>query len=176
MPPLDERYFCWLYSQVGSVETRNKAKTYWKLLRILYTKEFTWARKIDKDGNRAQDGKDLRTEFLRETKTDVDEPGWLDEPCSFLEMLIALAWKLAFDGGGEPAERFWELIDNIGLLECTDAFPPDPFIVDHILNNIVNREYAYNGAGGLFPLKKADQDQRNVELIYQAEAYLLERL
>jgi len=40
--PLDELYFTWLYSQVGSVRTRNPARTYWSLLRYLYTKEFVW--------------------------------------------------------------------------------------------------------------------------------------
>lgn len=173
--PLDETYFVWLYSQVGSVTLRNRSKTYWKLLRLLFKKEFTW-RDIEKDGNRAQDGKDLRMQFLRETKTVVDEDGWLEMGCSFLEMLIALAWKLAFEGGGEQSERFWEMIDNLGLLECTDAYPPEDVIVDHILNKVIDRDYSENGAGGLFPLQRTDEDQRGIELWYQANAYLLERL
>jgi hypothetical protein len=173
--PLDETYFVWLYSQVGSVKIRNRSKTYWKLLRLLFQKEFTWS-DIEKDENRAQDGKDLRTEFLRETNTVVDEDGWLDIGASFLEMLIALAWKLAFEGGGEVSERFWEMIENLGLAECTDAHPPDEGIVNHILDKVINRDYSPNGAGGLFPLSKTDQDQRDVELWYQANAYLLESL
>ena len=62
--PLDEAYFTWLYSQVGSVKNRNRAKTYWKLLRILHGKEFTWTN-IEKDANRAKDGMNLRRDFLR---------------------------------------------------------------------------------------------------------------
>jgi hypothetical protein len=173
--PLDEAYFVWLYSQVGSVKLRNRSKTYWKLLRLLFQKEFTW-QGIEKDGNRAQDGKDLRVQFLRETNTVVDEEGWLEMGCSFLEMMIALAWQLAFEGGGEQHERFWEMIDNLGLLDCTDAHPPDEAIVDHILNKVINRDYSPDGAGGLFPLQRTSEDQRRVELWYQANAYLLERL
>lgn len=176
--PLDEAYLIWLYSQVGEVDNKNRAKTYWKLMRMLYEKEFTW--KIPKDENRAQDGKDLRREFLRDTKTvlhsdrDID---WLEMPASFLEVLVALSWKLAFDGGGEQHERFWELIGNLGLIGCTDAHPPEDVIVDHILNKVMDRDYGTNGAGGLFPLQRNEKtnDQRKVELYYQAQAYLLER-
>lgn len=173
--PLDEMYFVWLYGQVGSVDLKNRARTYWTLLKFLYEKQFTWT-DIENDENRAQDGKDLRHEFLRETGTPMDEPEWLGMDCSFLELLIALSRTLAFEGGGEPKERFWELISNLGLLECTDAYPPDEMIVNHILDKVINRDYSRNGVGGLFPLKSADRDQRRVELWYQANAYLLERL
>lgn len=172
--PLDEAYFVWLYSQVSSVKNRNRSKTYWNLLRLLYKKEFTWL--IEKDANRAQDGKDLRREFLRQTEYVVDEEGWMGMGCSFLELLVALSWALAFEGEGEAAYWFWDMIRNLGLCECTDADPPDEAIVDHIVNKVINRDYAPNGAGGLFPLQGAEQDQREVELWYQANAYLLERL
>jgi hypothetical protein len=169
--PLDEAYLIWLYSQVGEVNNKNRSKTYWKLLRLLHEKEFTWL--IPKDENRAQEGKDLRREFLRQTKTKMDEPGWLDFGASFLEVLVALSWKLSFEGGGEQADRFWELIGNLGLQGCTDANPPENVIIDHILNIVINREYAANGAGGLFPIDDTDKDQRVVELWYQMQTYLL---
>lgn len=174
--PLDEAYFVWLYSQVGSVKLRNRSKTYWTLLRLLFQKEFTWPDRIERDANRAQDGKDLRRQFLQETGTKMDEPGWLEYGCSFLEMLVALAWAVAFEGGGTQEERFWEMIKNLGLIECTDAHPPDEVIVNHIIDKVNERDYAPNGAGGLFPLKNSNEDQRDVELWYQANAYLLERL
>lgn len=174
--PLDEAYFVWLYSQVGSVKNRNRSKTYWTLLRFLYRKEFTWdERTMEKDGNRAQDGKDLRLEFLDSNDLPRNED-WLSFGCSFLEMMIALAWKVAFEGGGTQAERFWEMIDNLGLTGCTDANPPDEDIINDIVDKVIERDYAANGAGGLFPLMEPDDDQRGVELWYQANAYLLERL
>lgn len=172
--PLDEAYFVWLYGQVGSVKHRNRSKTYWKLLRLLHDKEFTWSNEMD--GNRAQDGKDLRLDFLRETGTPVDDPTWMGLECSVLELLIALSRKLAFEAEGEPSDWFWVLIENLGLIECTDAYPADPRIVEEILDKVLERRYAENGAGGLFPLQNASEDQRDVELWYQAQAYLLERL
>lgn len=176
--PLDEAYFTWLYSQVGSVDLRNRSKTYWKLLTLLYKKEFIWST-IEKDGNRAQDGRDLRQEFLDVTGTIMDEPGWTDFPCSMLELMVALSRKLAFQGEGKPSDWFWGLIENLGLIECTDTTDVDQEIIEHILDKVIYREYAKNGAGGLFPLQRhsrRDKDQTQVELWYQAEAYLLERL
>jgi len=177
--PLDEAYLAWLYSQVGSVTVRNRSKTYWKLLRLLHKKEFSWS-DIETDGNRAQDGKDLRKEFAEETGRRNVDAEWMDRPCTFLELLIALSFKLAWDGDGmTQTEWFWELIANLGLTECTDAHPPEEAIIDHILNKVINRDYAPNGAGGLFPLKNwtdAALDRRVVELWYQAEDYLLERI
>jgi hypothetical protein len=174
--PLDEAYFVWLYSQVGSVKLRNKAKTYWKLLRLLFQKEFTWA-DIEKDGNRAQDGKNLRFDFFRETGEDPENHSdWLDEGCSFLELLIALAWKLAWESDIPQEVWFWQLIGNLGLIDCTDAHPPDPTFVDRVLDNVIDRNYGKNGSGGLFPLSRTHDDQRDTELWYQLQAYLLERI
>lgn len=175
--PLDEAYFVWLYAQVGDTKTRTRSNQYWKLLTMLHRKPFTWdRRKMEMDGNRASDGKDLRKEFLNNTGTALDEPDWLNMECSFLEMLIALSWKLAFDGGGEPRDWFWRIIDNLGLLSCNDSHPPDEAIVDHILNRVINRTYAFNGAGGLFPLNEPVVDQRGVQIWYQGQAYILERI
>lgn len=174
--PLDEAYFVWLYSQVGSVKLKNRAKTYWKLLRLLYIKEFTWSTVV-MDENRANDGKDLRRVFLMEDPVLNLDPDWLDMGCSMLELLIALSGKLAWeDERMNQSGWFWQLIDNLGLTECVDSNPPDPRIIDEILDKVINRDYAPNGAGGLFPLENPNEDQRDVELWYQAQAYLLERL
>jgi hypothetical protein len=173
--PLDEAYFVWLYSQVGSVKLKNRAKSYWKLLRLLHQREFTWSN-VEMDANRAQEGKDLRLQFFRETGIESDDSGWMDLPCSFLELLVALAWAVAFEGGGTQQDRFWELINNLGLTECTDAYPPEERILDRILDKVIDRSYGPSGVGGLFPLSNPTQDQRDVELWYQANAYLLEQL
>ncbi len=172
--PLDEAYFVWLYSQVASIKNRNRAQTYWSLLRFFYTKEFTWS-DIEKDENRAKDGKNLRTEFIRDTGIEVREEGWLELGCSMLELFISLSYRLTFEGDGEPSEWFWGIVENLGLIECTDANPANESILNDILDKVIHRDYASNGAGGLFPLQNSQQDQRNIELWYQAQAYLLER-
>lgn len=173
--PLDELYFTWLYGQVGSVEIRNPSKTYWKLFKHLFTKEFVWI--IPNDDNRAEDGRDLRYEFIDDhPKLNGRVPAdWMDIGCSMLELLIGLSRRLAFEGEGEPRSWFWVLIENLGLENCNDnAVIPDDDI-DDILDQVIWRTYNRNGSGGLFPLKRAAADQREIELWYQMSAYLLER-
>lgn len=172
--PLDEAYFLWLYSQVGEVDNNDRSTSYFTLLRLLYDKEFTWT--IGKDENRAIDGQGLRRNFIMHHWSTLPPDEWCDRPCSILEMLIALAWKLEWDSENKTqAEWFWVMLGNIGLTECTDDTDIDPRIVNSILDVMLNREYGENGAGGLFPLNKPNTDQRTVELYYQAETYLLER-
>lgn len=172
--PLDDEYLEWLYSQVGSVDDEDPMRTYWALMKLLYSREFTWTNELD--ANRAQDGKDLRKEFANHhTRTRVSRD-WLDMPCSVLEVLVGLSWKMEFEAEHTQSYWFWILIDNLGLTECSDSHPPDERIVDHILEKFMTRQYAPNGAGGLFPLQHTNEDQRNVELWYQAQAFLLARI
>lgn len=175
--PLDEAYLVWLYRQVGpdSIENRNRSRTYWTLLRFLYRKEFTWSNNVSHDENRAHDGTDLRRQFLEETGL-RPEGDFLEMGCSFLEMLVALSWAVSWEGGGTQAARFWEIIENLGLITCADSTNLDEGVVNQILDRVINREYAPNGAGGMFPLANPEQDQRDVEIRYQSAAYLLERM
>lgn len=173
--PLDDRYFEWLYSQVGSVRNRNPARSYWNMLKQLYVKEFVWF--VPNDDNRAEDGKELRFEFLAEQEIDEVDPGWLDLGCSVLEMMIALARRASFEADSKtPVEWFWIFMHNVGLGGYTDARYNDRIAqdIDEKLDRIVYRTYAPSGHGGLFPLKHATKDQRKVELWYQLAAYLLE--
>ena len=167
--PLDELYFRWLYSQVADPEVINPYATHWRLLRVLYTKEFLWH--VPNDDNRIQDGKDLRFEFAGDQR--IDE-GWLDLPCSMLEILIALARKLAFEADGRPAGWFWTMMTNVDLTQYSDRRRFSDEMIHEVLDRIIFRSYNYSGEGGLFPLKEADRDQREVELWYQMCAYVLE--
>lgn len=170
--PLDELYFVWLYSQVGSVEATNPSKTYWGILRLLHSKEFLWI--IPNDDNRAEDGKALRHEFINEEELDNIDQDWLDLGCSMFELLIGLSRRLSFLEDGEPSNWFWRLIENLGLEEYNDnSIIPEGKVSD-ILDNVIYRTYRTNGRGGLFPLKRPNKDQRDVEIWYQLNAYLLE--
>lgn len=172
--PLDELYLNWLYSQVGSTKTRSKERTYWHLLRQLFTTEFVWF--IPNDDNRCVDGQDLRYEFLEDHEIDDVDQFWLDEPCSFLEMLVALSRRLAFLADGEPRDWFWHLIGNLDLTRCNDAYYNDGLkaVVVETVDRVIWRQYYENGHGGLFPLRNATRDQRKVEIWYQMNAYLME--
>jgi len=172
--PLDELYFQWLYRQVAPIRLKNPARTYWSLLRQLHAKEFVWF--VPNDDNRVMDGKDLRYGFLEAIGEDhFHHPTFMTLECSILEMLIALARRLSFNGGGASQEWFWHLMNNLGLRGCNDAEPGPPEVIDHILNRVIERTYNYDGSGGLFPLKETNVDQRSVEIWYQMTSYLIER-
>lgn len=170
--PLDERYFVWLTDQVVLNRIKNSKRTYWTLLRHLFTREFTWH--VPNDDNRVADGVELRREFLRETNS-VGDTAWLDMGCSCLEMLIALARRLEFQTDRPAKDWFWRLLDNLEL-GGSDFDPMSHREVDHILSTMMDRTYSYNGKGGLFPLDEPARDQRKVEIWYQMSEYLFEEM
>lgn len=173
--PLDEMYLEWLYSQVGDTSYANPTHTYWNLLKKLSTKPFVCI--VERDTNRVEDGLELRERFLRESRvTGPDVQAWMELPCSVLEVMVALSERLAFEGDGEAYEWFWEMVRNLGLDDYNDRRRFSNRRVDETLDRFINREYEYNGHGGLFPLYDAKEDQRKVELRYQQAAYLLERM
>lgn len=172
---LDELYFEWLYKQVASVKIKNPKRTYWNLLKILYEKEFVWF--VPNDDNRIEDGKDLRFECLISHGIDPDDADqdWLKLECSMLELLVGISRRLAYLTNAEPYEWFWEMIDNLKLSKYNDSENISRDRVEDILDQVIWRTYNFNGRGGLFPLKRPRQDQREIEIWYQLNAYVLER-
>lgn len=161
----------WLNSLVEPVRNRNPARTHSLLVEQLFLKDFRWS--IPNDDNRMEDGKELRQEFLYEYEVDQK---WMDEPCTVLEMLVALARRVAFEDSGEPDEWFWKLMDNLGLEQYTDEVYNYVVAdeVNEVLDIFLDRRYEYNGYGGLFPLDHTDADQTEIEIWYQMSSYLLE--
>jgi len=172
--PIDELYFNWLYSQVADPRVKILSRTYWRLMKILYQKEFFWT--VPNDDNRIEDGKDLRHEFVAQEQLENVDLGWMQLGCSFLELLVALSRRLAFEAEGEPADWFWHMLENIGLHIYTDRDALPFQDIDEILDQVIWRKYKHNGVGGLFPLEGPCQDQREIELWYQLSAYILERI
>lgn len=170
--PLDELYLTWLYNLIADSEDTNKSRSFWKLARQLYTKEFIWI--IPNDDNRIGDGKFLREEFVDTQELHDVDPDWMDLECSFLEMLIGVSRRLSFLADGEPYDWFWHLIDNLGI-RYTDRGNYPASVIDEVMNTVIFRLYKYNGSGGLFPLKHPERDQRDVEIWFQLNAYLIER-
>jgi len=166
---VDELYLEWLYDQV-LVRTRRGA-SYWKLLRQMHQTEFTWF--IPNDGNRAEDGKDLRTEWA--AQIDIDPPKtWLDLSCSFLEMLVALARRMEFEADETPQHWFWNLLENLGFESYHDGSEYSRNYVTKCMRVVMDRMYDPHGNGGLFPLRNPSKDQRRAELWDQMSEYLLQ--
>lgn len=176
---IERDYFNWLCELVHIDQIE---RSYWLLAKDMHRKEFIAY--IDHDENRASDGIELREEYLRT----VDYNGYLDmdRKCSVFEMLVALAQRMDFettdpndwhDTGDTTSYWFWEMIENLGLMEFDDSSYVElegQTYVDWILDGFINRQYEANGEGGLFPLKGVCEDQREVEIWYQMNAYLYE--
>ena len=164
---LDRMYLNWLYSLVE----RKEDSTYVRLLSQMYRTPFIFF--VPNDDNRADDGIQLRKQFIRENGFDiVDE--WFDEDCSVLEAIIGLANRMSYQSDETESEAFWHILRNLGIDESFDDDLLDPYLLDDILNRFIWRNYDADGFGGLFPLEDPQQDQRDVELIYQMYAYVIE--
>lgn len=173
--PLDHLYIEWLYSNyIGAVSNRNPKNGYLKLTKQLYSMPFTWV--VPDDANRAERGKELRQDFIRECNIEDIEINWLQIDCSVLEMLVSLACRASFESWGEPGDWFWKFMQNLGLDGYNDAVYSNAIMreVDAVVRRWLDREYEQNGDGGLFPRRNAVQDQRHVNIWYQLQGYLLE--
>ena len=149
------------------------------LLTYLFDTEFTWSYKIPTDENRAKDGKFLRDRYANETGDFLLYSDKI-EPCNILEMLVALSIRIEEDIMGEPGDEhpdrwFWWMIQNLNLFEASDLCFDENF-VKITLDTWLNRDYAADGRGGLFPLRHPTKDQRLVSIWDQLNAYLNERL
>lgn len=172
---LHEEYFDWLCQLIFD---RRHAR-FRILLRLLHDREFVYI--INMDGNRYEDGIELRYRFARECGYDYRLiASELDvTPCSILEMMIALALRCEehiMDDetlGNRTSQWFWGMISSLGLGQMDDAHL-DVRVCDDILNTFLDRTYAPNGKGGLFTLVNNRRDMRAVEIWYQACAYFNE--
>lgn len=171
---LENMYFNWLATKVIRVHNPTPQLTFDTLLKALHNTEFAWF--LDGDDNRAEDGKELRREFLIAGNF-PDDIEWRNEyPCSVLEMLIAFSRKAEFNSEGIPAKAwFWEMLANLNLDKLNDASGVSPDEIIDVLEHMMWRQYPPNGDGGLFPLIYPEEDQRQVEIWYQFCAYLVER-
>lgn len=173
---LDELYSGWLYNQVFSSKVKNPLENYHELCHILFTKEFVWL--VPNDDNRVEDGKTLRFEFLDELELDVpeEEDYWLDLGCSVMELLVGLSRRLEFETLEDTHHWFMEMIHNLELSEYNDLSDSIPERhINAILDDLIWRRYHSSGRGGLFPLNEPHEDQRQVEIWYQLNSYLIEQ-
>lgn len=130
---------------------------------------------IDFDDNRVYETLAFRDEY-------DGDPGMFPEYVSMLEIIRCMAIKceeLTFDASNNESrtEWFWQLLSNVGL----DKFSDDVYhdhgggdAVKTILNKIIQRKYKSNGEGGLYPMKRTVLNQRNVDLWYQMNEYVIE--
>lgn len=176
---LNNAYFEWMYQLV--CDELDSEMSYRKLLYLLHDTDFNYT--IPMDGNRAEDGADLRYRFGYENTYEGSMiAAYLDDrPCSVLEMMVALAIRCEEhimcdpDIGNRTGQWFWNMIDNLGLSDMDDT-EFDKNHVKSVIQKFLNREYKRNGEGGLFTVKHYRKDLRSVEIWYQMCWYLDENL
>lgn len=177
--PLDELYFRWLYGRVAVSEIEDRDLTYWKVLKVLFTKEFVWIPHIVNDENRVKDGKALRLQFLESEGIEEVDPDWMAEGCSVLELMVGLSRRFEFEADkGKAHYWFWVLLENLGLGGYSDdrRFTKRLLArIDDILDDLIDRKYEPSGLGGFFPLQEPLHDQRDRELYVQMSDYILEK-
>lgn len=167
-------YFDWLKDRV---EFFVQNVSYDRLLEKLYSIEYIPI--MARDENRSVDGVAIRDEYYTEMN---GFSCYVDTPCSFLEFLYALAIRMNFIYSDVYEDRtqdmFWMMIENMGLYPFEDSYflanEEAEIEVEEIVNRVIDRTYAEDGSGGLFPLKHPTADQRNVEVWYQMNQYLAE--
>lgn len=174
---IKEIYFKWLYDIVCASKYVDGI-SYTKLLRQLHDTEFTYL--IRRDEDRAENGINLRYRFaISEGYGDILAQVLhdLDNPCSVLEMMVALALsceeEIMDDAsyGNRTGQWFWSMIVSLGLGPFIDS-RYDRRFVDTALSRFLNREYEPNGKGGLFTIRGCKADLRHEEIWVQMCWYL----
>ena len=159
------KYFDWLYSQAFCNDS------YRELASHLFDTPFEYV--IEMDENRYKDGLYLRYIF------GIDLG---DEPCSMLEMMVALARgieDILTDNKNDRTSKWVELmLNNSDLAKFDDNYML--YFGDRAceelhayLDDIIYRTYPKNGNGSLFPTER-DVDMRRVELWHQATWYIVD--
>lgn len=180
-----EDYLNWIYEMIfGSSYTR---LSYRKLLLFLDSKDFSvvttdnlyFNTDILNDENRLKDGVDFRYIYGYENGYSNERitKEFFNKKCSVLEMMIALAFRIEKQimtdnvEGDRTGQWFWNMIVSLGLHHMSDeSF--DISIAESVIDRFMNRQYNYNGSGGLFTLRNPPCNLCNVEIWAQAMWYL----
>lgn len=160
-------YFFWLCDMIDCKSHEQYKET------LLQLDNVAFYSLIPNDDNRGLDGVQLRVVYEDESGIFLSED-YLHDPCTLLEMLIALAERMAyiiFDPAknDEPnnVSCFWQLVKNLKL-------KPQAMNNYVLIETFLERNYAPSGDGGLFPLLSTREDQRDIEIWYQMMAYIEE--
>lgn len=170
----DDQYLVWLHDELVEVNPRRRFGTKeWRLFKQLYCIPFTSF--IGNDDNRAADGRELRHQWAAMAGVRPTSE-WFSLECSFLEMLIGLSIKLAFQAEKDHHFWFWKLLDNLDILQYMGKGRYSEREIEARVKAVIDRTYEQDGRGGLFPLRRTSNDQRKVEIWYQMSEYLLESM
>lgn len=178
MRNLEDEYFEWLCIQVNT--RMYPVRRFSKLLLELYSRDYRYIH--PRDENRYCDGESLRYRFGETLGIHQAEiAAVLDgKPCSVLEMMIALAIRVEENimsdstYGDRTGQWFWEFIENLGLIECTDDNYKQTQVY-FALDRFLDRRYGYDGSGGnIIVVRRPRSDLRDTEIWFQMMWHLNE--
>lgn len=157
-------YLNWLISQIQII---GPPRAYNELFFQMHSTPFVWS--IEGDDSRVNDGRDLRIDYPH--RDDLSN----QEYVSFLEVLLGLSRRLAFIAGGEAELWAWQLIENLGFANFTDPLTnPKRREIRKRLTMVMARTYGPDGNGGFFPLNNPEEDQTQIKIWKQLQAYVNE--
>lgn len=170
---INNDYFNWLYA-LACGNRCSEHISYRKLLMQLHGITFEWV--IPRDENRAEYGIDLRRRFAYDYTCIDDAESYLTEPCSVLEMMLALSIQCEdiMDDtayGNRTSQWFWGMITSLGLGSMTDDRYDKKYVIQTV-ERFLDRDYDPDGKGGLFRIKNCPDDLRDVEIWVQMLWYL----
>lgn len=175
---IESLYFEWL-SDIVCPDNASKKRAFYDLLCFLQDTPFRYS--IANDKNRVGDAIALRMLFLDINHIDPQHHSVISFEASVLEVLISLAKRCEEDimddlGFGNRTEKwFWVMLENLEL----DYMSNKKFnmvIAKRRIDVFLDRRYDMNGKGGAFILQKCSKNMREVELWYQLNWYLGEKL
>lgn len=166
-------YFEWLYNYICGRKFNNRI-SFRKLFMLLHSIDFDFY--IPDDSNRTIDGVNLRNRFANYMH-DEEISNVLDEPCSVLEMMLALAIRCEEtimdnpEYGDRTVQWFWNMLTNLNLNRFSDDVFNEDIARDRIYN-FIERKYEPDGKGGLFYIRNCPTDLRTVDIWTQLCWYL----
>lgn len=169
---INELYFKWLCELVCD---KHRGKYFGRLLETLHMREFTWLMNLDAD--RASDGVSMREKFAYYHNLELDIVlEELEGPCSVLEMMVGLAYRVENQIMGEVGDEdvgrwFWNMVDNM-YLGNMDNGNYDELYVQQSIDILLDRNYQRNGSGGLYLIADSDRDAREMTIWAQMCHYL----
>ena len=179
---VEERYFRWLYSKIGSLNDTNPKHSHWLLAEVLHNRAFESF--VDNDENRESDGTAFREVFCDEEGYEWGNSRFVFEPCTMLELMLGLAKHLDFMEPGSEIDDtgigvwFWRLAANAGLNHLSDDYcagiPRATDFINAVCDRIIYRRYSADGQGSFFPMVDPPSDARQMELWYQMNEYMIE--
>lgn len=170
---MDDLWYEYLEFLIWRCNLRKYTK-YRQLFEVLHNMEYTWV--LDRDENRAEDGRDLRDEYEGFDDLILDEV--YKRPCSVLEMMLALSIAADDNIIGDPSEEhpevfFLEMLKNLGLTEIHMRRDSENEI-KRVIRRWLDRKFEKNGVGSPFPVYTDQRDQRKMEIWDQVNNYIFE--